>query len=205
MDLSVLIPSRNEMFLSKTIEDILSNIRGKTEIIVVCDGAWPDPPIVDDPRITLIYNPTAVGQRAATNQAARISRAKFIMKCDAHCKFDEGFDVKLMADCEFDWTIVPRMYNLHVFNWKCQDCGNETYQGPTPQICQKCGHRGGFERVMLWKEKHNPTSDFFRFDRELHFQYWREFKSRPEAQPDLAPTMSLLGACWFMHRGRFWD
>lgn len=205
MDLSVLIPSRNEMFLSKTIEDILSNIRGKTEIIVVCDGAWPDPPVPDNPKITLIYNPTSVGQRAATNQAAKISRAKFIMKCDAHCKFDEGFDVKLMADCEYDWTIVPRMYNLHVFNWKCKDCGNETYQGPTPQICQKCGHRSEFERVMYWRDKRNPTSDFFRFDSDLHFQYWREFKTRPEAQADLAPTMSLLGACWMMHRQRYWD
>ncbi|KKT34567.1 MAG: hypothetical protein UW23_C0034G0006 [Candidatus Collierbacteria bacterium GW2011_GWA1_44_12] len=33
-DLSILIPSRNEMFLARTIEDILSNIEGNTEIIV---------------------------------------------------------------------------------------------------------------------------------------------------------------------------
>ncbi len=205
MDLSILIPSRNEMFLAKTIENILGNIQGNTEIIVVCDGNWPDPPVPDNPKVTLIYHPEAIGQRAGTNEAAKLSRAKFIMKADAHCSFDKGFDVKLMADCEYDWTIVPRMYNLHAFNWKCKDCGNETYQGPTPQVCQKCGHRGGFERVILWKEKHNPESDFFRFDKELHFQYWREFKKRPEAQADLAPTMSLLGACWFMHRQRYWD
>ena len=42
-----------------------------------------------------------------------------------------------------------------------------------------------------------------RFDKELVFQYWREFKSRPEAKPDIAPLMSSLGACWMMHRKRY--
>lgn len=205
VDLSILIPSRNEMFLNKTVENILENIEGNTEIIVVADGNWPDPPVADNTKVTLIYNPTALGQRAATNQAARYSRAKFIMKCDAHCKFDKGFDVKLMADCEYDWTIVPRMYNLHGFDWVCKKCGDRRYQGPTPTSCPKCDNTTEFERDILWKEKHNPQSDFFRFDKELHFQYWREFKNRPEAQADLAPTMSLLGACWFMHRQRYWD
>ncbi len=205
MDLSILIPSRNEMFLAKTIENILENIQGNTEIIVVADGSWPDPPVPDNPKVTMIYHPQAIGQRAATNEAAKLSRAKFIMKADAHCSFDKGFDVKLMADCEYDWTIVPRMYNLHAFDWKCKKCGDMRYQGPTPTSCPKCDNKTEFERVIFWKEKHNPESDFFRFDKELHFQYWREFKKRPEGQPDLAPTMSLLGACWFMHRQRYWD
>ena len=205
MDLSILIPARSEMFLSKTIENILENIGGQTEVIAVCDGDWPEPRVKDDPRVILIHHSVSIGQRAATNEAARLSRAKYIMKCDAHCSFDKDFDVKLMADCEYDWTVVPRMYNLHAFNWKCKDCGNETYQGPTLQICQKCGHRGEFEKVILWKEKTNPTSDFMRFDKELHFQYWREYKDRPEAQGDICDTMSLIGACWFMHRDRYWD
>lgn len=205
VDLSILIPSRNEMFLTKTVENILENIQGNTEIIVVCDGNWPDPPVPDNPKVTMIYHPGAIGQRAATNEAARYSRAKFIMKSDAHCSFDKGFDVKLMVDCEYDWTIVPRMYNLHGFDWKCKKCGDTRYQGPTPISCPKCDNKTEFERVIYWKEKHNPESDFFRFDKELHFQYWREFKKRPEGQPDLAPTMSLLGACWFMHRQRYWD
>ncbi len=68
VDLSILIPARSEMFLGKTIENILERIQGNTEIIVVCDGNWPDPPIPDNEKVTLIYNPTALGQRAATNQ-----------------------------------------------------------------------------------------------------------------------------------------
>ena len=39
-ELSILIPSRNEMFLAKTIEDLIENKRGKTEIIAVLDGQW---------------------------------------------------------------------------------------------------------------------------------------------------------------------
>ncbi len=153
MDLSVLIPSRNEMFLKRTIEDILSNIKGDTEIIAVCDGAWPEPAIEDHPRVTLIYHGEAIGQRAAVNEAARMSTAKYIMKCDAHCAFDEGFDTKLMAKCcmQPDWTVVPRMYNLHAFNWKCSQCGTETYQGPTPTSCKKCDNTTDFEKVMIWK------------------------------------------------------
>jgi glycosyltransferase involved in cell wall biosynthesis len=204
MDLSILIPARNEMFLARTIEDILENIEGDTEVIAVCDGEWPEPPIPDHPRVNLIYYGEAIGQRAATNEAARLSQAKFIMKCDAHCAFDKGFDVKLMADCEYDWTVVPRMYNLHVFNWKCKSCSNETYQGPTPVKCEKC-EGTEFERVILWQPRWNRKSDFMRFDSNMKFQYWGALEKRPEMQGDIADTMSLLGAAWFIHRKRFWD
>jgi hypothetical protein len=204
MDLSILIPARNEMFLSRTIEDILSNMEGDTEVIAVCDGNWPDPPIHDHPRVTLIYHPQSIGQRAATNEAARLSRAEFVMKCDGHCSFDKGFDTKLMADCEKDWTVIPRMYNLHVFDWKCGKCGATWYQGPTPTKCEKCDNRTEFERVMVWKPRENRKSDFMRFDRDLKFQYWGELGHRPESQGDIADTLSLIGACWMMHRQRYW-
>jgi len=208
-DLSVLIPSRKEMFLKRTIESVLENIRADTEIIAVLDGAWADPPIVDHPRVTLVHHTVSIGQRAATNEAARMSQAKFVMKLDAHCSVDEGFDVKMMADCEPDMTMVPRLYNLHAFDWKCNSCGDRTYQGPTPMECKKCGFKGdsipAVSREMVWKPRLNRRSDFMRFDNELHFQYWRDFGKRPEAQPDIAPLMSSLGACWMMHRDRYWE
>ena len=37
-ELSLLIPARSEMFLSQTIENILENIEGDTEVIAVLDG-----------------------------------------------------------------------------------------------------------------------------------------------------------------------
>ena len=203
-DLSVLIPARNEMFLARTIEDILQNSQGDTEVIAVCDGGWPDPPIADHPRVHLIYHAESIGQRAATNEAARLSQAKFIMKCDAHCAFDEGFDVKLMEKFEYDWTVIPRMYNLHAFNWKCKSCNDEQYQGPTPTKCDKCGGTE-FERVMIWQKRESRKSDFMRFDSNMKFQYWGAYGKRPEAQGDIADQMCAIGACWMIHRERFWD
>ena len=35
MDLSILIPARNEIFLTRTIQDILEHVEGNTEVIVV--------------------------------------------------------------------------------------------------------------------------------------------------------------------------
>lgn len=205
--LDVIIPGRNEMFFSRTVENILENIEGDTRVIAMCDGNWPDPPVKDHPRVTLVYYPLAIGQRAATNQGARLSEAKYIMKADAHCSFDRGFDVKLMeyAKDHYDHTVVPTMFNLHAFNWRCKKCGNETYQGPTPTSCENCDNKTDFERKIYWRAKTNPRSDHMVFDKELHFQYWREFKHRPEAKGDVVPTMSLIGAAWFMWRDRYWE
>jgi glycosyltransferase involved in cell wall biosynthesis len=191
------------MFLPNTIEDILKNIRGDTEIIAILDGSWPTTPIEDHPQVTLVYHPVSIGQRAATNEAARLSNAEFVMKCDAHCAFDEGFDIKLMEECEKDWTVIPRMYNLHVFDWVCTSCGHRKYQGPEPPKCEKC--EGIVVRDMVWKPRWRRMTDFARFDHDLHFQYWSAYKDRSEAQGDIADVMCSVGACWFMRRDRYWE
>ena len=215
-DLSILIPARNEEYLYKTVQEILEKKRGKTEIIINLDGAWADPPIPDHPDITIIYNNFSLGQRGGTNQACRLSRAKYVMKADAHLAYDEGFDVKLMSEMKDHYTMVPRMYNLHVFEWKCNKCGKRWYQSPTPTYCRKdyedpkkernplCDNTTDFTKEIIWKPRWHKRTDFMRFDNTLHFQYWGDFKNRPEAQPDIAPTMSLVGACWMVTRERYW-
>jgi hypothetical protein len=67
-DLSIIIPARNEIFLQKTIENILENARADTEIIAICDGYWPSPSVQDHPQITLVHHTESIGQRAATNE-----------------------------------------------------------------------------------------------------------------------------------------
>lgn len=116
--LSVLIAARNEKYLQKTLDDILANAEGDIEIIVVLDGYWPEQPIPDNKKIILIHHTESIGQRQSINEAAKIAKGEFIMKLDAHCAVDKGFDVKLVADCEPDWTVVPRMYNLDIETWK---------------------------------------------------------------------------------------
>ncbi|MBI2405523.1 glycosyltransferase, partial [Candidatus Microgenomates bacterium] len=201
MDLSILIPSRNEMFLARTIQDILEHIEGKTEIIAVLDGYKPDPPLTPDPRVILIYNPESVGQRAATNEAAKLSKAKYLMKCDAHCAFDKGFDVKMIGEMYDDWTMVPIMRNLHAFDWVCSD-GHRRYQGPSGP-CKECGKET--TRDVVWIPKTNPSSKSYCFDSTPHFQYFGEYTKRPEGQGDTTETMSLQGSCWMLTRDKYWE
>lgn len=204
MDLSVIIPARNEQFLQNTIDDVLKNIKADTEVIVILDGYWPKKGIPPKSNLTIIHHEISIGQRAAVNEAAKLSQSKYIMKLDAHCIVDEGFDIKLMADCEYDWTVIPTMYNLHAFNWICKKCGHETYQSPTPNQCIKCHHEQ-IEKKVYWRRRERRRTHFMRFDTNFKFQYWREYAKRPEAQNDIVDLMSSVGACFFMHRNRFWD
>jgi len=198
-DLSILIPARNEEFLKRTVEDILSNIEGQTEIIVVLDGYETDLP--QDKKLRVIYNPTSIGQRAATNQACKLSEAKYVMKVDAHCAFDKGFDVKMMKEMRDDWTMIPVMRNLHVFNWVCEN-GHKRYQSPSGP-CKECGKPT--KKDIVWIPKIKPQSTSYCFDSEPHFQYFNAYKKRPEVKGNITETMSIQGSCFMMTRDKYWE
>lgn len=198
-ELSILIPARNEMFLSKTIADILMHSEANTEIIAVLDGQWSIDPIPDHPRLTLIYHPESIGQRAATNEAARLADSKYVMKVDAHCAFDQGFDRKLLEDMQDDWTQVPIMKNLHAFDWVCPN-GHRRYQSPSGP-CIECGEPTTMD--IVWISKKNPSSTAYRFDRDLHFQYWADYKKKQIG--DLVETMSIQGSCFMITKQRYFD
>jgi len=208
-ELSILIPARNEMFLYKTIENILENIEADTEIIAVLDGQWTDPPIVDNDRVNLIYVPEAIGQRAATNLACKLSRAKYVMKVDAHCSFDKGFDRKMIARMQDDFTMVPVMRNLWGFDWNCRECNWKKYQGPTPLKCERCGGTN-LRKKMMWVGKERPQSISYCFDSEPHFQYFNEYRKTEKYKKDLeetnlTETMSLQGSCFMATREKYWE
>jgi glycosyltransferase involved in cell wall biosynthesis len=200
-ELSIVIPARNEMFLARTIENILANIEGDTEIITCLDGAWADPGIVDNPKVILIHYSQSIGQRAATNQAVRLSKAKYVMKCDAHCAFDKGFDIKMVAEMHDDWTMVPIMKNLHAFDWVCPD-GHRRYQGPSGP-CKECGKET--TRDVVWIAKPSPNSVSYCFDATPHFQYFGAYAKRPEGAGEITETMSLQGSCWMLTRDKYWE
>jgi len=75
---------------ARALELEFENIEGDTEVIVVLDGDWADPPLPQDKRLTVLYYPESIGQREAANEAVRVSKAKYIMKIDAHCSFDKA-------------------------------------------------------------------------------------------------------------------
>lgn len=175
--LTIVIPARNEEFIGLTVEDILKNIEGNTDIIVALDGyTVPIPPIPQDKRVTILGYHESIGQRAATNNAVRLSKSKYIAKCDAHCSFDKGFDVKLMRRMKPEYTMVPIMRNLWVFDWKCKN-GHTRYQGPSGP-CTECGEPTF--KDMKWIGKESPQSTAYCFDSEPHFQYENSRKKTKE-------------------------
>jgi len=212
-DLSILIPSRQEVFLRHTIEDALKHIEADTEVIATLDGSWPAEPLPQMERLNVVHVNRAIGQRAATNLACKLSKARYVCKVDAHCSFDQGFDRKMLEAFERtgdNVTMVPIMRNLWAFDWKCHRCGWKTYQGPTPKRCPQCKDSRYIRRKMMWVGKKNPQSTSYCFDSTPHFAYFEDYKHRPQyikdkAETGLTETMSLQGSCFMLTREKYWE
>jgi hypothetical protein len=204
MQLSILIPARNEMFLRRTVEDLLEHIESDTEILIGLDGVWADPPLPAHDRLVVVYYPESIGQRAMTNKLCKLARGKYVMKVDAHCSFKQGFDksmLKAFRRVGDNVTMVPTMRNLHAFNWVCPD-GHSRYQSPSGP-CKECGKPT--ERDVVWIAKKSPQSNSYCFDAEPHFQYFNDYMKRPEAAGDMNETMSLQGSCFMLTRDKYWE
>ena len=221
-DLSIIIPSLKEEFIANTVENICKNKRGKTEVIVVLDGEWTEngvAGIADHPDVRIIKLGENKGQRGATNVGAMMSRAKYVAKTDAHCCFDEGFDVKLIKALEGhdDWTIVPVMKNLHAFNWVCDHCGMVYYQGEKPSLCrdEMCHELDqSFHKDIVFEARtrknsgrDSPNSTAYRFTPdELQFKYFGALKAFQEKTgEDVVETMSLQGSFFMLTREKYWE
>jgi glycosyltransferase involved in cell wall biosynthesis len=213
-DLSIIIPARNEQFLKNTVDDILKSMRGNTEVIVILDGEWSDPPLDRHDRVSVIYHPKSIGQRAAQNEGVRMSNAKYVMKVDAHCAFDEGFDVKMLKGFEEAGkhvTMVPVMKNLHVYDWICQKCGKRWYMGPDPKECEneECDGKK-FKKEIVWKPKPSPNSTSYLFNTRMQFWYFGGYKKKQaeygkKHNTRLVETMSLQGSCFMVARDEYWE
>jgi hypothetical protein len=207
-ELSILIPARNEMFLAKTIEDILEHMEADTEILVGLDGVWADPAIPQHDRVTVLYYPESIGQRAMTNQLCRLAQGKYVMKVDAHCSFRQGFDksmIKAFRKTGDNVVMVPTMRNLHAFNWVCAD-GHSRYQSPSGP-CKECGKET--VRDVVWIAKERPESNSYCFDATPHFQYFNDFTKRKEYKDQLegkiTETMSLQGSLFMLTKDKYWE
>ena len=170
---SIIVPSRNEKFLGKTIEDLLTKAVGEIEIIAVLDGYWPEPKIPDNDRLILIHRGSPLGMRPAINSAVSIARGKYLMKCDAHCLFAPGFDQALKDDYEENCIVIPRRYALDPEKWEVLD--NPKYP---------------IDYMYLSKDLHGEVWDEKNKDPMLKEKLIDE-------------TMSAQGSCWFMQKDYF--
>lgn len=181
MTISVIIPSRNEVFLQNTVSDLLKN-GGDVEVIAVLDGYWPNPPLIEDKRLIQLHRGQAMGMRAAINAAAAIAKGEYLMKCDAHCMFAEGYDEILKSNIEDNWVVTLRRYSLDAENWQIEQ------NGKLPRdyhyLCYPDPNKGE--------------------DQGMHgVEWWDRCKKRTDPQYDIDDEMSSQGSCWFMTRSHF--
>jgi glycosyltransferase involved in cell wall biosynthesis len=176
---SVLIPSRGEQFLPQTVADILAHAGGDVEVIAALDGYWPNPPLPEDKRLKIVHHGTPQGMRASINHAAAVATGDYLMKCDGHCMFAEGFDEVLKADIQDNQIVIPRRKRLDAENWAIQDVGK-------PDI----------DLHYLSNPMTNP--DGFSF----HGAIWpREDRKRLDILIDETP--SFQGSFWMMTRAHW--
>ena len=178
--LSVIIPSRNEIYLQKTIDDVLSKSKRDIEIIAILDGYWPDPPLKDDPRLKIIHHGTSHGMRGSINAGVAVAKGDLILKCDAHCMFAEGFDITLEADCDENWVVIPRRKRLDARNWTIEQNGR-------PDV--------DYEYLSYPNVNGNWNDG-------LHGRVWEE-RALKRADILIDDNMSAQGSCWMMHRDYF--
>jgi glycosyltransferase involved in cell wall biosynthesis len=163
--LSVIIPSRTGQYLQKTVDDLFDKAVEEIEVIVVLDGYVQD--LVLRPNLKIIQMPR-VGMRGCINRGMEEAQGKYVMKCDEHCMFDEGFDVKLRDDCEDNWVVIPRRYRLDADNWKFLD-------DPRPPVdYMYVSVIGGVMHGWKDLERNEKNKDLLIDD-----------------------TMSFQGSCWF--------
>lgn len=180
--ISIIIPSRNEKFLRQTIEELLAKAEGEIEIIAILDGYW-DLSLPKDPRVTLLHRGIAQGMRNGITSAVAIAKGTHILKIDGHCMVDQGYDVKLVADCERDWVVIPRRKRLDADNWCLQDVGKPDVDYEYVSYPDNPADFGGPGlNGKIWTQRIIDRQDIL-IDDNLSFQ----------------------GSCWFMHKDYFYE
>lgn len=182
---SVIIPSRSAQWLSRTVNDLLTKARGEIEVIVVYDGRWPEPDEMppNDPRIVQVHHGELhnnYGMRASINAGMQIAKGEYVMKIDEQCAVDEGFDLKLIADCQDDWVVIPRRHRLDAEKWELIIDGRP----PIDYMCVDYPYQRPYDKTC-----------------GLHGAEWKR-PYRTELEIDDTPTMQ--GSCYFMKKS-YWD
>lgn len=118
---SIIIPSRNEKYLKRTLDNIYENAIGDFEVIVGFNGKTDYPLQGTYPNLIMIYESENIGLKPMINKLAHLANGKYLYKSDAHCAFDKGFDEKLASNMQDNWVVTPRFYVLDGQTWAWQD------------------------------------------------------------------------------------
>lgn len=169
IDVSIVIPAKNEQFLEPTVNGILDNARSNFELIVVCDGYKPDFEFRKDDRLKVIYKNSEPSMRGGINMAVAIAEGEYIIKSDGHVLWDESFDLKLLEDATPDILLMPLRKRLEVTNWSIQE--QDPIRKPdvfleylTYPDDHKDGWGGSSLSGKIWTEKILATQDVMTMD-----------------------------------------
>lgn len=175
--LSIIIPAQNEPYLLFTVADILAKSSGAVEVIVLLDGWWPNPDVINAPvlngekTVRLVHWWPDRGMRSAINAGARIAKGDYLMKCDAHCAFSPGFDEAMTALPLDTDVMVPVRYELD---------------------------------ANTWDRKVNKKKEFQYIERgTCKGRDWPEYAKRFHASDHILLLMTMQGSCWCMRKDNF--
>lgn len=171
---SIVLPSRNEPHLRKTIDTLLENAKGNIRIIAILDGWWDKyENLSNDRRVSYIHFSEARGMRAGINAGVAVSRSEYIMKLDAHCIVGKSYDEILKENCKDNWVVVPRRYALDVDTWEIEKRTDNKY-----------------------------PLDYMYLSKDLHGEVWKD-RDRERKDVIIDDLMSSQGSCWFMKKSWF--
>ncbi len=184
---SVIIPSRSDQWLQKTVDDLFNKAEGDIEVIVVYDGRWADPILRDDPRLVQIHHGMLhdnLGMRESINAGVAVSKGEYLMVIDEQCGVDQGYDVKLAADCSNDWVVIPRRWRLEPETWTLTKDSEGDKRPPVDYMAVEYPYLKPLDKTQ-----------------GLHGALWH----RPERADILIDdTPTSQGSCYFMKRSH-WD
>jgi len=178
--LSVIIPSKTEVFLKQTTEDVLKNATGSVEVIVGLDG-YEDIEKVNDSRVTYFSIPSSPSnqKRQLVNKAVEMAKGEYVMSLDAHCMVAKGFDEQLIKDHQSNWVQIPQRRRLDAESWCEQD---------------QCGRPPIDYEYLMWRPVLQKDG--------FHGYKWDE---RTLTRKDIIidDIMTIQGSAWFMSKKWF--
>ena len=179
--LSIAIPSRNEKFLKRTIEDVLEKATGEIEIFPILDGYdIPEEERVKDKRVHYIHFKTGLGKRQGINAMVAVCNGEYVMSLDAHCMMAKGFDEQLIKDHQPNWVQIPRRHRLDAENWCLQ---NQVDTRPPID----------YEYITYPRTSNGNVFHGFKWD-ERTIARWNI---------PIDETITFQGSCWFMTKDWF--
>lgn len=177
--ISVIIASRNEQLLNKTIDNVLKNAGTAIEFVIVLDGdintnidkvdgyEYDTNGVIKLDNIKVLRNECSVGRRKAINQAVNAASGKYLFHLDGHCTMSKGWGKTLLFQHKEDNSIL---------------------------VCTLRSINENFEFV------HNVDYRFCRITPEMKTMWWLDYAKRVPKDEMVSKGMSFTGCGWFLSK-----